>query len=151
MKILSLDLSTRSTGFAVYEDKELVSYGTITSVDKDYLVRAEEMANEVASILSVHNDIDYVIIEELKVLSNQKTLVMLGITQGEVIRACKGYGILLIPPTVWRKPYRLNGKRREAKKKAIDYCVNKLNLVVKNDDEAEAIILGKYCLENLDF
>ena len=42
-----------------------------------------------------------------------------------------------------RKPYGLNGKRAEAKKKAIALCEDK-GLSVSNDDEAEAILLGLY-------
>ena len=31
MKLLSLDISTKSTGWAVFEDKKLVEYGCMTS------------------------------------------------------------------------------------------------------------------------
>lgn len=79
----------------------------------------------------------------MKVISNQKTLVMLGIVQGLVIRELRNSTVTLVPPTVWRKPYELNGKRAEAKKRAIELCEDK-GLSVSNDDEAEAILLGLY-------
>lgn len=149
MMFLSLDLSTRSSGFAVYDGKHLMSYGTIKSADKDYLVRANRMADGVKELLEKYPDISVVIVEELKVISNQKILAMLGILQGMVLRECVGRDIQLVAPTVWRKPFHLNGKRTVAKKKAIKLC-EQHNLVVKNDDEAEAIIIGKFFLSSLD-
>ena len=149
MIILSLDLSTRSSGFAIHDGNHLVSYGTIKSRDKDYLVRAKEMADGVRGILEKYPDISVVVVEELKVISNQKVLAMLGIVQGMVLRECVGREIHLVAPTVWRKPFHLNGKRSEAKGKAMKLCAQH-NLVVKNDDEAEAIIIGKFFLKSLD-
>ena len=149
MIILSLDLSTRSSGFAVYDGNHLVNYGTIKSKDKDYLVRAKDMADGVRGLLERYPDISVVVVEELKVLSNQKVLAMLGILQGMVLRECVGRDIQLVAPTVWRKPFHLNGKRTEAKKKAIKLC-EQHNLMVNNDDEAEAIIIGKFFLKSLE-
>ena len=97
---LSLDLSTRSSGFAVYDGKHLMSYGTIKSADKDYLVRANRMADGVKELLEKYPDISVVVVEELKVISNQKILAMLGILQGMVLRECVGRDIQLVEPTV---------------------------------------------------
>ena len=51
-----------------------------------------------------------------------------------------------VSPTVWRKQFSLNGKREEAKRKAIALCTN-LGYKVKNDDEAEAILIGLFTLD----
>ena len=107
------------------------------------------MAESVRALFSKHSGFDIVVIEELRVLKNQKVLAMLGIIQGMVIRECFNSQVEFIPPTVWRKPYGLNGKREEAKKKAIQYCKYK-GVDVNTDDEAEAILLGKYFSKIVD-
>jgi hypothetical protein len=45
MKILFLDLSTKSTGYAIGEDGKLITYGCITSSSKDVLKRITIMRN----------------------------------------------------------------------------------------------------------
>lgn len=143
MKILSLDLSTKSSGFAVFEDEVVVDYGVIKSTDKDILVRGNYMAEFVRLLCEKYGKFDLVGIEELKVLSNQSTLVKLAQVQGMVLRELKDQVVKFVMPTVWRKGFELNGKRAEAKAKAIKLC-NELGYEVECDDDAEAILLGIY-------
>lgn len=131
------------------EDGKIIDYGTFKSNDPNYVIRGHYMAEFVKVLFSKHSDFDIVVIEELKVLKNQKVLAMLGVIQGMVIRECFNSQVELVPPTVWRKPYGLNGKREEAKKKAIQYCKDK-GVDVNTDDEAEAILLGKYFSKRVD-
>lgn len=131
------------------EDGKIIDYGTIESNDPDYVIRGHYMAEFVRVLFSKYGSFDIVVIEELKVLKNQKVLAMLGIIQGMVIRECFNSQVEFIPPTMWRKPYGLNGKREEAKKKAIQYCKDK-GVEVNTDDEAEAILLGKYFSKRVD-
>lgn len=149
MKILSLDLSSKSSGYAVLEDGKIIDYGTTKSNDPDYVIRGHYMAEFVRVLFSKYGSFDIVVIEELKVLKNQKVLAMLGVIQGMVIRECFSSQVEFVPPTMWRKPYGLNGKREEAKKKAIQYCKDK-GVEVNTDDEAEAILLGKYFSKRVD-
>lgn len=141
VKVLALDLSTKSSGYCVIKSGSVVDFGTIKSNDKDFLVRGQYMAEFIRLLCEKYGKFDKVIIEELKVISNQKTLVMLGIVQGMVIREVKDSEIIFITPSSWRKQFHLNGKRAEAKKKAIELCTTK-GFAVKNDDEAEAILIG---------
>lgn len=148
VKILALDISTKSSGYCVIENGKVKDYGTITSDEKDFLDRGQYMAEFIRLLCEKFGKFDYAYIEELKVISNQRTLEMLGIVQGMIIRELKNSDVSLVPPTVWRKPYGLNGKRAEAKKKAIAICEDK-GFTVHNDDEAEAILLGLYAVDSL--
>ena len=143
MKILSLDLSTKSSGFAVFEDEVVVDYGVIKNTDKDILVRGNYMAEFVRLLCEKYGKFDLVGIEELKVLSNQSSLVKLAQVQGMVLRELKDQVVKFVMPTVWRKGFELNDKRAEAKAKAIKLC-NELGYEVECDDDAEAILLGIY-------
>lgn len=149
MKILSLDLSSKSSGYAILNNGKIIDYGTITSNDPYFVNRGHYMAEFVRLLFSKYGSFDIVVIEELKVIKNQRTLAILGIVQGMVIRECFNSQVEFVMPTVWRKPYGLNGKREEAKKKAIQLCRDK-GLDVSTDDEAEAIILGKYFSKRVD-
>lgn len=148
VKILALDISTKSSGYCVIENGKVKDYGTITSDEKDFLDRGQYMAEFIRLLCEKFGKFDYAYIEELKVISNQRTLEMLGIVQGMIIRELKNSDVSLVPPTVWRKPYGLNGKRAEAKKKAIAICEDK-GFTVHNDDEAEAILLGLYAVDSI--
>lgn len=143
MKILSLDLSTKSSGFAVFEDEVLVNYGVIKNTDKDILVRGNYMAEFVRLLCEKYGKFDLVGIEELKVLNNQSTIVKLAQVQGMVLRELKDQVVKFVFPTVWRKEFKLNGKRADAKAKAIELC-KELGYEVECDDDAEAILLGIY-------
>lgn len=148
MKILSLDLSTKSSGYAVFEDEVLVDYGVIKSTDKELLVRGNYMAEFVRLLCEKYGKFDLVGIEDLKILSNQATLVKLAQVQGMVLRELKDQDVKFVFPTVWRKEFKLNGKRVEAKAKAIELCTE-LGYEVECDDDAEAILLGIYLQKGL--
>lgn len=148
MKILSLDLSTKSSGYAVFEDEVLVDYGVIKSTDKELLVRGNYMAEFVRLLCEKYGKFDLVGIEELKILSNQATLVKLAQVQGMVLRELKDQEVKFVFPTVWRKEFKLNDKRAEAKAKAIELCTE-LGYEVECDDDAEAILLGIYFQKGL--
>ena len=42
MKVLSLDLSTKSSGYAIYNDKELEKYGCISAGSSNLFNRIEK-------------------------------------------------------------------------------------------------------------
>ena len=143
MKLLSLDISTLSTGYAVYVNNTLKEFGTVTNSKKDeILTRGNNIAEQVRLLVIKYGHFDEVAVEELKVISNQSVLVKLGIVTGMVVRELQDSTVTFLPPTTWRKTFGINGKREIAKKKAIDLCLKK-GYNVKNDDEAEAILLGE--------
>ena len=65
MNILALDLSTKSSGWAVFYDKELSSHGCQTSSSEDLIKRIHIMRDAIDKILT-ENQIDKVIMEEVR-------------------------------------------------------------------------------------
>lgn len=149
MKILSLDLSTKSSGYAIFEDEKLIDSGVIRNSDKDLLVRGNYMAEFVRLLCEKYGKFDLVGIEDLKIIHNQSVLVMLAQVQGMVLRELKDQEVKFVFPTVWRKEFKLNGKRADAKAKAIELCTE-LGYTVECDDDAEAILLGIYFQNGVD-
>lgn len=65
MNILSLDLSTKSSGWAIFSDGELSDHGCITSASTDLIKRIHIMVDGIETILN-ENDIDKIIVEEVR-------------------------------------------------------------------------------------
>ena len=77
MKLLSLDLSTKSSGWAIFTDGDLKDHGCITSSSTDLIKRIHIMADAIDEILQ-NNEIDKIIVEEVRPeggygVGNQKT------------------------------------------------------------------------------
>lgn len=149
MSILSLDIATRATGFAVFDNGELITSGVIKSSKSDFIERGREIAQELREIFVKHSVTDLVI-EDLKVAKNQKVTVMIAIVHGIIIATLsKDCSVYYISPTEWRAGFNhgLNAKRELAKKRAIQLTEVMYGLKV-SDDEAEAILLGKFFEKN---
>ena len=65
MKILSLDLSTKSSGWAIFENDNLIDYGCITSSSTDLIKRIQIMTNGIKEILEKY-EINKIIAEEVR-------------------------------------------------------------------------------------
>lgn len=65
MTILSLDASTKSTGFAVFKNGQLVDYGCITASSTDLFKRIHKMVEEIHNLIIKHS-IEKMILEEVR-------------------------------------------------------------------------------------
>ena len=152
MKILSLDLSTKSSGWAIFEDGLLIDSGCITSSSLDLLKRITIMKNEFINILEKHKDINKVIAEEVRPengLQNLKTHRALMWLQGIIALALydfnKNIELELIYPSSWRAAIGIKTgrgiKRATLKTQDVEWVKANYGLTV-NDDEADAICIG---------
>lgn len=148
MKILFLDLSTKSTGYAIGEDGKLITYGCITSSSKDVLKRITIMRNQIKQIIKKY-DIEKVIMEQVRPqLKNSHTFKVLMWLQGEVlIGAYEAYSKIdygFMGASEWRAALNIKQgpriKRQDLKPQDIKYVQDKYQIKV-NDDEADAICL----------
>ena len=157
MKILALDLSTRSTGWAVFEETELIDYGCITASSSDLINRIHKIINGLDVVLDKY-EIDKIVVEEVRPemgTQNIKTHRALMWLQGAVaIFIHEKYGKLdmkYLYKNQWRKLCGIktgSGVRRESlKPKDIAFVKDKYNIVV-NDDIADAIGIG-YAYSNV--
>lgn len=65
MNLLSLDLSTKSSGWALFEDGELMDHGCITSSSTDLIKRIHIMTDAIDKIMS-ENKVDKIVVEEVR-------------------------------------------------------------------------------------
>ena len=145
MRILSIDSSTTSTGWCIYENKP-IKYGCICpNKALEYIDRVIYMLKEL-NALKLKYEPEIIIIEQLAVTRNAKVAQMLAGLQVaiEVMFRQEEYLVIEARPSEWRKYCNIKGKKREElKQNAVNYIKNKYKIEV-NDDTAESICIAEY-------
>lgn len=151
MNILSLDCSTKSTGWAIYIDKKLSNYGLITSSSTDLIKRIHKMVDEI-NILIKDNKIEKIILEEVRPetgVQNLKTHRALMWLQGALaIMVHDNYPkveTIYMYPSEWRKSCKIKTGRgvvRETVKQHDIRFVEETFGIKVGDDIADAIGIG---------
>lgn len=151
MRLLAIDASTTSSGWAIFEDKELKDYGCLTASSTDVIVRIKKIILELNSLLKEYT-IDKILMEEVRPelsVQNIKTHKALMYLQAAIIflihENYKNIPIDFVYPSEWRKKCGIktgSGVSRSIVKQAdIDFVKNKYHIDV-NDDIADAIGIG---------
>jgi len=155
MKLLALDLSTKSSGYAVFENGELIDYGCFTSASTDLIKRIKVMTDGIKNVIDKHIDITKIIVEEVRPegtgygVGNLKTHRALMWCQAAIAFMLhdnyKNLEMEYIYPSSWRASIGIKTgrgiKRTTLKEKDIEFVKEKWNIDV-NDDEADAICIG---------
>ena len=151
MNILAIDASTKSSGWAIFEDARLLGYGCIQSASADLIKRIYVMKDGIEKILNEYK-IDKIILEEVRPeqgLQNLKTHKALLYLQAAIAflvhEKFNKISIEYVYPSEWRKACGIKtgrGVKRESLKPLdIAFVRNTYNIVV-NDDVADAIGIG---------
>lgn len=160
MRILSIDASTSSSGWSIFDEKNLIEYGCIKSDKKEWRHRIADMVDELDKVIKRDGNIERIYVEDVPLISaNPQTMKILCCLQGALLGMAIGNKIYIefIMPSAWRKPSGLfdgtksGTTRAEMKRKSIELA-NKtfgLELIYKSpsskfnqDDEADCINLG---------
>ena len=148
MRILSMDQSTRITGYAVFDGGKYVKSGVIDLHKiKDTDERSKHMAVEICNLIEGVKP-DCVIIEEVQQQSNTATVIKLARIQGVAIGFCAAHNIDLhiLTPSRWRAVLSYQQgpkvKREVLKQQSLDFVKKnfKLELI---EDEAEAVCINE--------
>ena len=157
---VSLDISTSSTGYAVYEKDVLISSGVIQPKGKLAKDRFPGMVHTITDVLE-QNHPSKIIVEGFfcanSFASVEYILKIHGVV--EAWAAMNGVNRVVLSPSSWRKtlgfPTSKKGQpkgtaRKEAKQMSILFAGNLLDRAPISDDEADAICLGyaEYIIEN---
>jgi len=160
MKILALDASTKSTGWAVFEDTKLLDYGCITATSADLIKRIHKMTDELNKVLLKYTDIKKIVLEEVRPeqdLQNIKTHKALMYLQAAIaIMVHDNFSKIEIDyvyPNSWRKACGIktgSGVRRESLKPKDIAFVKATYGIDVNDDIADAIAIGHAQINTFD-
>lgn len=145
VRVLSLDQSTRVSGWAYFEYGKYVCSGII-DMSKSTLgtdKRSFEMAKEIWKIIKKYNP-TYLVMEDTQQQNNVKTVITLARLQGMIIGYAEAHkiNVHILLPSQWRAALDYTQgpkvKRAVLKQQSIDYVKNNLCLDLL-EDECEAI------------
>lgn len=149
MITLALDPSTKSTGWAIYEDQTLTAHGCISASSSNLYNRIHKMIDELEKIIK-ENKVDNAIIEDVfpeDVHNNRSVFNALMYLQGFITDLLNTYKITFkfYTASEWRKKCGIHtgrGVRRDSLKPLdMAFVKNQFDISV-NDDEADAICIG---------
>lgn len=156
-KVLSMDQSTRVSGYCLFEDDKYVCSGVV-DMSKSKLntyERSFEMAKALWKIIKEYQP-DYLVIENVQQQSGVQTVIVLARLQGMIIGYAEAHGVEthILLPTEWRAELGYaqgpKVKRAELKQQSIDYVKDTYGLDV-SEDEAESIALNDAARMKFDF
>lgn len=155
MKILTLDLSTKSSGYCFGQDTVLKQHGCITASSGVVEQRIIKMRDQIITLICRYNP-DKIIMEQVRPQVNSHTNKVLMWLQGIIAVAAyeckKSIQIQFVGASEWRAAIKIKQgrgiKRQQVKTFDIQYVKDKYNITV-NDDEADAIcIFDSYWQKN---
>ena len=150
MRILSLDTSTKVSGYAVYDDNDLIYYSSIDrSSIKDSELRMMAMVSGIFILMQQYKP-DVVAIEEMVVPRNPQTQRMLTLILGAVYGQCLQAGIRYcsLRPTQWRAAVKDEGEKLPRKRDDLkSWSISKVNNLFKiseiDDNVSDAVLIGQ--------
>lgn len=163
MSIISLDLSTKSTGFAIFDEANLIDFGCITASSTDVIKRIQKITLELNKIFTNNSNIEKVIVEEVRPENNQygvgnlhthKVLMWLQASIAFMLHdQFPKVKIEYVYPNEWRAGCGIHTgrgiKREELKAADIKFAYDTY-MVKVNDDIADAIGIGHAFVNKLD-
>ena len=147
MRILSLDLSTKSSGWCIGQNGSLETHGCITASSRDVIKRIIKMRDQLSKIIK-NNKIDKIIMEEVRSEYNSHTNKVLMWLQAIIVITAyeidSNIEYQFVGASTWRAALKIKQgrgvKRQVLKPQDIQYVQNKYNIQV-NDDQADAICI----------
>ncbi len=152
MNLLALDMSTKSTGYAIYKHNKLIQYNYITATSNDLFNRIKVMMNAINKILQQNLDLEYVVMEEVRqegfinVKTYKALMYLQGCIQMMIHQKFKHLQTDFLYPSSWRKICQIKQgrgiQRKQQKQLDIQWVKDNFNIIPENDDVADAIGLG---------
>lgn len=144
-RTIALDNATHITGWAIFDDNKLVSYGKYTTKSTETPDRILEMGDWLTNLLDKWEP-DTIILEDIQQQNNVSTFKVLAKLQGvlEYISKKSGVEYYIVSPATWKSYNKVKGKSRVDQKKSAQLIVTELYGIQATQDESDAILLGKY-------
>jgi crossover junction endodeoxyribonuclease RuvC len=154
MRILGIDPSLSSTGWAIVEGKHVVASGTIkTSPKNDFLVRLNMIDNTINNLFLSREYPNLVAIEDIFVYKGKslQTPIKIAKVHGVIISRVLSFmttdGIKIYAPTVVKQV--VTGSGRADKDQVMKMVKLQTDYKGKSNDEADAIATALTCMREL--
>lgn len=154
-RILALDQSSKITGYSIFDNETLVHYGIVEIKGKTPPIRFIKLCEWIQQMIKEWNP-DFVMIEDIQLQANDKQTAI-GVTTFKILAELVGvievfftlnniqYDLANVAK--WRKEGQIKGRTREEKKQSAIDRVKKCYGVDVTNDEADAILIGRYAVE----
>lgn len=147
MKILTLDLSTRCTGYAIGQKQNLLLHGCFSASSTNVYKRIIKMRNSIAQLIK-NNQIAKIVMEEVRPEYNSHTNKILMYLQASVVLMAYEINPKIefefFGASTWRAKLKMRQgrgvKREQLKPQDINYVQQNYGIKV-NDDQADAICI----------
>jgi len=153
MKILCLDQATQKSGYSIWVDKELITYGLleVDPKEKNIVERMKLMSDLVIDLIDSHSP-SFIVIEDTQYQNNYKTYQQLSQLQGILMAYffSINIGFVIVKPSEWKSLCGIKGRKREEQKmNTIAFVKNKFDIDV-SEDIADAIGIGVWSIKTIN-
>ena len=149
MKILALDQASHITGWAVFEDGNLVKYGKFSVDNENIGERLHEIRERVAQLIADYG-IDKLVFEDIQlqqnVQNNVKTFKILAEVFGVIFELATALEIpnQAVLAGTWKSTLGIKGKNRQEQKRNAQAWAQNTYGIKCTQDEADAICIGSH-------
>lgn len=152
MKILCLDQATQLSGYSIWIDKKLITYGVleVDPKEKNIIERMKLMSDLVIQLIQLEKP-NYIVIEDTQLQNNTKTYQQLSQFQGVLMAYFFNIdiGFTVVKPSEWKSYCKIKGRKREEQKKnTIAFVKDRFGFDV-SEDEADAIGIGVWAMSQI--
>ena len=146
-RILALDQATHISGYAVFNNKNLIDYGSFEAIGDNDIERSVSVKQWMISLIDQY-EIDFVGLEgiQYQTAAGVTTFETLARLQGILAATCVEEKIQykIIPTNTWRNHCGVKGKSRPDRKRSMQRLVEEWFKLRPSEDECDAIGIGKY-------
>lgn len=173
-KLLSIDASTNSIAFALFEDKKLISHGKVIFSGNNTYQKTQDANRKLSRFFEIFKG-SVIIIEHTVFMNSPKTVADLALVQGAIVGAA---GLNRIPisgsvnPVTWQSfignkvlsklekkeimdsnpgksiAWYKAREREMRKQKTINFVNTYYDKTINDDDVADAIAIGHWAINN---
>lgn len=148
-RLLALDQASKVTGWAIFEDGELKSYGKISLDDPNTDIRLVQLRQDIQTLVADYN-IDEVIFEDIQqqnnVANNVQTFKVLAEVYGVVSELLQEIQIphSTVLAASWKSTLGIKGRTRAEQKKNAQLYVEQNYGIHVIQDIADAVCIGTH-------
>lgn len=153
MILLALDQSSKCSGYAVFNNDTLITYGKFTFEDTDIGIRLMKIRNKMKELVDQYHP-DEVAFEDIQqqdnIKNNVQTFKILAQVQGVVYELLTELKIphKCILAATWKSTLGIKGKTRpEQKRNAQQFIIDKYK-IKPTQDEVDSICIGEHYIKN---
>lgn len=152
IKILCLDQATKTSGYSVFENKKLITYGILQANEneKNPIERMKQMQDRINELIDKIKP-SFIVFEDIQFQQNYGTFKQLAQLQGILMAKLfkLDIGFQIIEPSAWKSFCGIKGRKREEQKRNTQAFVKSIYKVSVSEDEADAIGIGFWAINNI--